>query len=411
MSRPKPALSVPLMAKKVPTLVGHLEYTRLELRNTQKRLAGRYALCPEIDLGRFTTRAVIDWITISVLLQRTTQFQWIQREIEGLLGRVPHVDNCLQEKNASSDRFDIRIQEPDISTVLKAVSTIDTKFGLGMEPVVRGMEISVDFTPRTPSDLDRAKIVRVLSNHLLVEPDVVSNLRDRPRTVWGSGEANTMRLLYDSRHLTPEENKRFLMETDRDRAPFTDGTFELGAKEADARWRVMDKVIDRQNRMAGTFLALDDKSKRARIEVTLDRPEVDALGVAFLSDLKKLNFTRLQGRYFRFFLPTFSRQADLHPGVRSAITVWRDRQRTMKFSKTGNVGLKAMDDALAEQRAAFRRQVLLELHKRGLRLPDVDRTGIGAAGSFAAYDEMNDCVRVSLRNLGKRVVAGFGADA
>ncbi|WP_047454274.1 hypothetical protein [Rhizobium rhizogenes] len=409
MSRPKPVLSIPLMAKKVPALVGHLDYQRVELSNKQKRLAGRYTLRPEIDLGRFTTRAVIDWLAIGVLLEKPTQFQWIQREIEGLLGRTPFVENIFGGRNDSSVGFDVRFQEPDIPTVLEAVAAIDAKFGLGMEPIVRSIEISVDFTPRVPSDLERARIVRVLTNHILVEPDVISNIRSRPRTVWGRGEDKVMRLLYDSGLLTPEENKQFLIATDRDRAPFTDGTFELGAREAEARWRVMDKIVDQQNVQAGTFLALDDKSKRARIEVTIDRPEVAALGVTFLSDLKKLNFTRLQGRYFQFFLPTFSRQAELNPGVRSAITVWRDRQRTLKFIKTGNVGLKAMDEALAEQRIELKRQALPGIHKRGLRLPNVDRIATGAAGSFAAYDEMNDRVRVSLRNLGKRVAAGFGS--
>lgn len=410
MSGPKPVLRVPLVARKVPALIGHLDYTKVLLPNSQKRLAGRYALQPEIDLSKFTTRAVIDWVTIGVLLDRTTQFQWIQREIEGLLGRVPHVDNGLRFANDPSVQFDIKIQEPDMLAVRRAVAALDAKFGLAMDACVRSIEISVDFTPRKPSDLDRAQMARVLSNHLLVRPDVTSNLRDRPRTVWGGGPDKTMRLLYDSARLTEEENQQFLVSADRDGAPFTDGTLEVGAMEADTRWRVMDKVIDRQNRQAGTFLALDDRSKRTRVEVTLDRPEVAALGVTFLDDLKTLNFTGLQGRYFRFFLPTFSRQAALQPDVRAAMELWRDRQRTIKFSKTGNLGLKAMDEAMAERHADLKREALPDLHKRRLRLPRTKRTGSGLAGSFVAYEEMNARVLTALRNLGKRVVADFGPD-
>ncbi|MGR9385184.1 hypothetical protein [Rhizobium leguminosarum] len=405
------ALNVPLISKKTPAYIGHLDYEMIELTNQQKRLRGRYALRPTIDIGRFKTRAVIDWLALGFLLERPTQFWWIQAEIAGLFGRAPFVGNVLGKERDSSVGFDVTFQEPDIATVLKAVAAIESRFGLGMEPIVRGVEISVDFRPVVPSALDRAKMARVLMNHLLVEPDVISNLRDRPRTVWGRGKDKVTRLIYDSRHLTAEENKRFLIETDRDRAPFTDGTFELGAKEAGVRWRVMDKIIDRQNVQAGTFIALDEKSKRARIEVTLDRPEVADLGVMFLSDLKKLNFSKLQGRYFRFFLPTFSRQAELRPGARSALTAWRDRQRALKFSKTGSIGLKAMDEAFAEQWTELKRQALPDMHGRGLRLQRTARVGIGSAGSFAAYEDLNERVLTALRNLGKRVAAGLGSGA
>lgn len=407
MSRPKPALSIPLMAVKIPTLVGHLDYRRLELSKKQKRFAERYALIPDIDLNSFKTRAVIDWIRIAVLLEKTTQFQWIQRAIEPVIGRVPHIDNWSKDKNASSERFSITFQEPDIAKLYEAMAALEVKFGLAMDPVVHGIEVSVDFTPRTPSDLDRAKMTRVLCNHLLVRRDVMSDLRDRPRTVWGEGAGKTTRLLYDSARLTKTESNEFLISPDRDRAPFTDGTLEVGAREADVRWRVMDKVKDRQNRRTGTFLALDDKSKRARIEVTLDRPEMEALGVTYLDDLKTLNFTELQGRYFRFFLPTFSQRAELLSGARSAMEVWRDRQRSIKFTKTGVIGLKTMDDGLAEQKKGTQRAALPDLHRRGLRVPRIERVSIGEAGSFVAYEEMNKRVLTTLRNLGKRVADDF----
>ncbi|MVA72226.1 hypothetical protein GOZ81_14230 [Agrobacterium vitis] len=411
MTSIQPALTVPLWAKKAPALVGELVYRRIDLPNGQKRLAGRYALQPVIDLDHYRTSACIDWLTISVSLSRLTQFQWIQAEISGILGRTPFVENTRGGKNDSSTEFDVRFQEPDIATVLKVIATIEAKFGLATPPILKGIEISIDFTPRTPRELERAKIARVLMNHLLVEEDVISNLRDRPRTVWGRDERSITRLIYDSKHLTPEENKRFLIETERDRAPFTDATLEIGAKEANVRWRVMDKIIDRQNVEAGTFVALQEVEKRARIEVTLGRPEVQALGIDLFSDLKDLNFTRLQGRYFRFFLPTFSGQAVYGPGTKTAIIVWQDQQRALKFAKSGGLGLKAMDSTLAEQRFKMKRQALKDMHSRGLRLPRDSRIGGGLVGSFISYEELNERVRTALRNLGRRVVDGFELDA
>lgn len=407
MTAPQPLLTVPLFARKVPAIIGHLTYSRVELPNGQKRLAGRYALCPDIDLGKFTARAVIDWLAVSISLKRPTQFQWLQSEITGLLGRTPFVENQLGKPNDSSKSFEVKFQEPEMPIVLQAIAAIEARYGMEKLPVVSSIEISVDFTPRVPSDLERAKIARVLMNHLLVEQDVITNIRDRPRTVWGRDEKSVAGLIYNSKHLTAEKNKRFLIETERDRAPFTDGTLEIGAKEANVRWRVMDKIIDRQNVRAGTCVVLDEAEKRARIEVTLAQPEVESLGITALSDLKHLNFTRLQGRYFRFFLPTFTGDAALDPGRKSALQLWQDRQRAIKFVKTGGLSLKAMDKALAEQHTQIKRNALQDLHRHGLRLPGGNRTGRGLAGSFVAYEELNERTRTALRNLGRRIVAGF----
>lgn len=400
-------LHVPLISVKTPALVGYLDYRRAELSKKQKRFNGRYALRPVIDLAQFTSRAVIDWITIGVLLNRHTQFQWIQKDLESIVGRPLFVKNISGGSNASSARFDIKFQEPEISIVLKAMDALHAKFGLREDPLVRGIEISVDFTPKTPNELERARMARVLMNHLQVNQDVISKLRDRLRTVCGRGEGYTNRLLYDTGRLTSEQNKRFLMETRWDRAPYTDGTLEIGEKNASVTWRVMDKIIDRQNIAAGTFISLDDKSKRARIEVTLDRPEVKALGITYLDDLRGLNFTRLQGRYFQFVLPTFVSEASQKTGKRKAIAAASNPERASKFFKTGVIGLKAMDEVSAERWLRMRRTILPDIHERGLRLSPIDRTAKGAAGTFVAYDELNDRVRIALRNLGSRVGADF----
>lgn len=197
------------------------------------------------------------------------------------------------------------------------------------------------------------------------------------------------------------------METGWDRAPYTDGTLEVGEKNASVTWRVMDKIIDRQNVAAGTFMPLDDKSKRARVEVTLNQPEVEALGITYLNDLRALSFTQLQGRYFQFALPTFVSQVNRKPGIGMTIAAARNPERAAKFFKTGVVGLKAMDEVRAERWLQMRRTILPDMHERGLLLSPIDRTAKGVAGTFVAYDELNARVRVALRNLGSRVGADF----
>ncbi|KVK57567.1 hypothetical protein L905_06075 [Agrobacterium sp. TS43] len=403
-----PGMLVPLIAAKSKSLVGYLDYRREDLSNTQARLSGRYSIRPVLDFERFKARAVIDWITLRVTLDRNTQFQWLQREIEPIGGRRSYVENVDGDNTASSNCFDIRFQEPEIATVLKSIAAVRAKFGLALEPSVRGIEISVDFIPKTPDDLLRARMVRVLMNHLQVRPDVTTNVRDRPRTVWGRGPDFTQRLLYDSRHLTPAENEQFLLETDRDRAPNVDGTLEVGEKEASVRWRVMDKVIDTQNISAGTFVLLDEKSKRARVEVTLAHPETENIGIGSLNDLRTFSFTKLQGKYFQFALPTFAAEP-VRASKRQALAAASNPERAAKFSKTGVIGLKAMDATRDDARRNLRRRVMHHIHASGLRMSVLNRNAQGATSTFVAFEDLNQRVRVALRNLGKRVGDGFSS--
>ncbi len=399
---------IPLIAAKSKSLVGYLDYRREDLSNTQARLSGRYSIRPVLDFEQFKTRAVIDWITLRVTLDRNTQFQWLQREMESIVSRRSYVENVDGDKTASSKCFDIRFQEPEIATVLKSIAAVRAKFGLALEPSVRGIEISVDFTPKTPDDLLRARMVRVLMNHLQVRPDVTTNVRDRPRTVWGRGPNFTQRLLYDSRHLTPAENEQFLLETDRDRAPNVDGTLEVGEKDASVRWRVMDKVIDTQNISAGTFVLLDEKSKRARVEVTLAHPETENIGIGSLSDLRTFSFTKLQGKYFQFALPTFVAEP-VRASKRQALAAASNPERAAKFSKTGVIGLKAMDTTRDDARRNLRSRVMRHIHARGLRMSVLNRNAKGATSTFVAFEDLNQRARVALRNLGKRVSDGFSS--
>lgn len=401
------APSIPLMNKKTTELLGYLDYEFIELENKQKRLIGRKALKPVISIDDYTTRAVIDWIEIKVLLNRKTQFRWLQADIEKILNKTAFVENSLQNKNAPDDLFVVRIQEPEIETLRAALGAIKNKYGLGVDPLIIGIEISVDFYPKKQNVLERAKMVRVLTNHLLVKPDMITDHRNRPRAVWGRNKGDYERLINGNAALSVSVNRQLLIDTDWDSAPYADATFVLGDKEADARWRVMDKVIDTQNITAGTHKELAAEDKRARIEVTLNEAEVRAIGLEYFDDLKGLSFASLQGKYFRFFLPTTSGRV-IHKTVwREAIAVSRDRQRLTKFRMSGGVGLKAMDDARAETQNISRRRTIKDIHNRGLKLPARERVATGTAGSFVAYEEMNARVLTALNSLGKRVAKGF----
>jgi len=404
-----PAPSISLINVKTAQHLGYLNYEIIELTNAQKRLTGRQALKPIIDLSDYTTKAVIDWIDIRVLLNRKTQFQWLQGDIEKLIGRKVHVENSLgrAQANESDEKFVIRFQEPDIKSLRVIFALIKEKYGLGLDPLICGIEISVDFYPRTPGEYERAKIVRVLANHILVKRDIITDHRDRPRSVWGQNKGDYQRLLAGNPNFSEGANRRLLIETEWDHAPYSDATVTIGAREADVRWRIMDKTLDTQNREAGTFKSLAEKDKRARVEVTLTGDALSEICPMYFQELTQLNFAHLQARYFGFVLPTLSGRVVHKTKWRQAITVARDRLRIAKFRKTGGIGLKAMDDAVGERQKILRKQSLRDMHDRGLKLPAKKRIGMGATQTFVAYEELNERVLTALRSLGERVRKGF----
>ena len=73
-----------------------LSYAEVHVDNHQRRLRGRVALRPDIDLDAFTTRAVIDWLDIRVKTIHATQPGWVFRRIKEATG-VLDVNEVIQK--------------------------------------------------------------------------------------------------------------------------------------------------------------------------------------------------------------------------------------------------------------------------------------------------------------------------
>lgn len=69
----------------------------------------------------------------------------------------------------------------------------------------------------------------------------------------------------------------------------------IGHRSAGALWRAVDKVIEQQNRTAGTLLELPVEKKRPRVELRLNLLEQKRLGISSMDALMGMNFARLQG--------------------------------------------------------------------------------------------------------------------
>ncbi len=377
-----------------------LGYIERPLTMRQARLAGRTVMEPDLDLDAFSCSGVIDWIEILVALDRPTQFQWIQTAVGQVDGRTLYVKAIDDPVGPAGTLWRITVQEPRMGRVRAAINAIEKKFGLAQAPILMRMEISIDFTPKVPSDDMRRKLMGVLVRHHFPGRDVLANDADHPRCTWGAGVKITAFVfpLRKSMNLGILEHLKLCNEYDI--SPFVDATYYVGEKGGPVMWRIMDKVIDTQNRSTGQFIALDEHQKRVRIEVTLDPDELHQLGIEWYDDLAEANFLKLQGRFFRFMLPTFDGpHADF---ARKAMNA----ERLTKFLNTGVLGLQAMDGVMLRERKRQRQHLRAVLLERKRAIKPEAKVGAGASGTLVAYASMNTRIETALRHLGERIRSG-----
>lgn len=383
-----------------------LEYKRTAIQAAQKRLLGRYSLKPAISLDAFHTNAVIDWMDVAFVVLENTQARWISKHLEKVTGEAVYVSPIESDDFL---RFIARFQQPQLSRVIQALEIIDSRFGVVATPTIAGIEVSVDFTPRIASDEARAQMVAVLARHLLPDRDVLMRKRDRPRFTWDEGSDHTQHLfgkpddgldhtLPFSRRpskVPPDYARLF---TSGDRMPHVDATVYFGSERSGCLWRVMDKVVDQQNPLTGTFKALADHEKRARVEISLGMAEIRRLGITSLDDLRRFRFTNLQKEFFAFYLPTFAANDHVHVLNERVVKEMRSQERVRKFLKTGVVGLQAMDEAWETRRASNRADIARVLRSRGQPVARFT-AGKGKHGTLLAYRELNKRVETALRHL------------
>lgn len=113
-----------------------LHYQAIPLGLRQKRLAGRIALRPMLDLGEYTCRAVIDWVQVSVETSHPTQFRYVQAVVERSTGRRPWVQVHGPGAGGVASVFSIRLQEAhlrDVRFCLRAIEESPLVAGAGCD--------------------------------------------------------------------------------------------------------------------------------------------------------------------------------------------------------------------------------------------------------------------------------------
>lgn len=103
--------------------------------------------------AQFRTRAVIDWIEITVTLQSGTQFRYLQSQLQSMLelGAKPFVELIDAGAGKVAKRLAFRLHAAHANTLdeLQHIMTaLADKYPFAEEPEVTGIEVAVDFYPK-----------------------------------------------------------------------------------------------------------------------------------------------------------------------------------------------------------------------------------------------------------------------
>jgi hypothetical protein len=324
--------------------------------------------------------------------------------VEKAIGQKCFVSSGHPQDELDRQAFIVRIQEPSLATMFAAEAAVRQRWTLQQPASIENLEVSVDFSPRLPSDEALALMFGVLVRCHLPGRDVMSAKRDRPRFAWGEDEGES-RFVLPLNSKRPHIKDRMLVSIEGDDPPAVDATYYTGARESQSSWRTMVKVLDRQNRETGTRIELPEEQRRVRIEVTLGKGELEELGLRTLADLPEFRWQTLQGRYFQFRLPTFADVSQMPQTATRLVKEMREDRRRKKFINAGVVGLKAMDDA-QRRLNENQRQKANKSAVPGRKLPSARRSGAGFHGTLVAYEELTNPVIWALRHLGERMRGG-----
>lgn len=402
-------MPLPTSAKLTPLDPGRpgreLTFIESEVRNKQPRFRNRRVLTPKIDPKRYRFKAVIDFVVVRVFTN-STQFQWIQQELRTVLPRDSWISPINPGGGKEADEFDITIQEPSSTAVVAAaIEAVGSRRGERKAPQIRKIEFSLDVYSRDRSDNTREEMVGLLQRTYFAATERWANDLDMPRSTAATNDQPGSKTL--TNYLPPKmEGRRKASlcvrpEPEEFRSPFLEGTMYLGEKDTSGMIRIQNKERDQQNLEAGTFKALSEDQKRARVEVTLEGQDLEILGLRELRDFPAFSYTKLQKKYFQFMLPTFAGVDIAKSSAIQAITSVEERKRADIFLTSGLLALLKRDEVWGNYKVSERSEIKKVFRLNGWSLVRV-RTGIGSTSTSIAYEALNKQVATAFRHLGER---------
>lgn len=406
-----------------------VRYRSTPVISKQTHLKGRTVFVPEISLARYKAKAVIDFVVIEVQLAWKTQGQHLHRFLAEWITKSfkaePLDKNPIGIDSRSTENFLVTFQEADLRRIELALDAAAVKYGFKAEPIIRELEVSVDFYSKLSNARERRLMTAILMRHLFPPQQMIAEVLGRQR-YWDAGLAKQQRQTAKVASILKKQpapipaqftfsglgskfnSSQLILDQTRIKPLKLDATMYFGKKKnAPSRMRVMDKVSDNEDKATHEREPLILEKCRARVEVTLDRFELTKLkdgktgkegghsGTFTFEDLRAFSFGKLQGRYFRFMLPTFSVGGTKPLNFEQIRKRLRENDLPELFLKTSVITIYEVENYLAEldQRLIKRRRT----SKIGRR-----SQVFGDRGNLIAYDELNSVVRAALNRLSLR---------
>jgi hypothetical protein len=383
-----------------------LQYVEETLRGSQRRFEGRTVLRPQIDLRTYRWASVVDWIDVEFVLGRPSQHWKLNDRIERLTGRKEYPEALDVSPGGTATHYRLRVQEPNFRLVQKILADIEREYGFASPARVVGIEVCIDAYPKDPGEDARARLHGVLVRHFFPTTAVLTRGRTWPRFV--PGLVKPADYIVSRNETDPRLDIIDRMTPSSDRSPTYTSTFYVGEeKDPRAMWRIQNKVLDKQNKAAGTREELAEGDKRVRIEVTLGPDGCRDASINDFDLIREFKFTEMQKGFFKFVLPTFGVYSPSGGGTsmmsRSAVKNRIEEARRQRFLNAGALALQIREEARLDH-LRLNKDYFLSWHKaRGSKMPKRSRVGAGPYGTHVAYKEMARVIERALASLQRKV--------
>ena len=302
-------------------------------------LRDRLVATPRIDLNDYRAEAVIDWVELKAQAPGYHQAINIQRRLARILsddgdGCSVFVSGPDRRRGHKGSQFILRIQQPTRRALALVCRDLISHYSVDVSRLrdlpLAGMEISVDFYPKpgagvSADDLEERRwlMTDVLRRHLRVQAALTELDRCAPRgftddygitsATFAVSERLTGTLaglrLATSRYGLDDAAIAALALASHN-AAVVDHTYYVGEADGPIMFRIMDKVTDRRDPVAGTADDLPLEERRSRIEVALQGDWEacgghGAAGFKTVGDLIDRPFNAIRTWAFEFYRPTF----------------------------------------------------------------------------------------------------------
>ncbi|MGT2505929.1 hypothetical protein [Cupriavidus basilensis] len=234
--------------------------------------------------SEFRTEAVIDWIELTFTTRAPTQQQWVRGELHAITGDLSLYVEPLQAGDGGvSSQFAVKFQDAQANSyaaLARIVAALDRVMPLDAQPIVTGLEISLDFYSKSQGHADQDLALARMTHRLQNSIAAYGN----PRQFNPALGRNVF--LYD-----PQTGRNDFIPIHGETDPYKinpDLNLRIGKKGGPISWQVYHKRIDRNQ-------ALPPSEHRARAEFTLRGSALTERKIADLPDLVNFQFETLAG--------------------------------------------------------------------------------------------------------------------